>query len=165
MSSDGSEYIARANGVQVDVNVPQGWYLTSAPAALLVVPRQLFGVSNAPLPSPDDLQDQTVPPVSQLAGTAILIWAYTQAPGDPVPGSNDPVPDYADYVSPLELANAELIDVGGDEWDAPDANRYRLGFVLNETWVTVWAWIGNEASQEDRDAASSIVGSISAAAA
>jgi hypothetical protein len=106
---------------------PDDWHLSRRAVPNLVVPREIFALSNQPIrPTPVN-SSQPRPVISSLDSGSIFIWCYYQAEGDP--GDRDPIPGYQPPSYPLSYHRSEVMAASdAREWDSSKFLWRRLGF-------------------------------------
>jgi hypothetical protein len=91
----------------------------------------------------------------------MLIWAYYQAPGDPAPEYQDPLPNYANFAYPFRYDQAQVMSsYNAREWSASDFSWRRVGYESPLSKLTVWVWEGTAATPMDVEASARIVASV-----
>lgn len=151
----------RANSFGVAVQYPDDWHFSETPVPKLVVPRQLFAISNRPIQLTPKTTSQPRPMIRPLDPRAIFLWAYYQAPGDPGPDYADEIPDYSNFSYPLRYREAEVFSSdNAREWDAANFSWRRVGYDIAGTKLTVWVWEGTQASSMDVATISDIISAV-----
>src|SRR4051794_31126148 len=119
--------VSRAtNDVDVTVECPEDWYVTERCVPALAIPHELWGISNRSLISQSD-PERAQPMVRNLPADLVLLWAYYQAPGDPV-WARDDLPDYRRWQLPFEYAATEAYPAGAvRDWDVGKFVWRRIG--------------------------------------
>src|SRR4029450_3695597 len=93
---------------------PDNWHLSRKAVPNLVVPREIFALSNRPIQPTPVSSSQPPPMISSLDSGSIFIWCYYQAEGDP--GDPDPIPAYRRSFYPLSYNHSEVMaGFGGRE--------------------------------------------------
>lgn len=150
-----------ADGFSVAVTYPDSWSFAPNCVPNLIVPRQLFGLSNRPIQVTPPSMSQPRPMLSTLDSGAMFIWSYYQVPGDPNPDEPDVLPDYGRYSLPLTYDESEVLPAyAAREWSPSQFLWRRIGFVNKNVTVTVWIWEGTSASFDDVQMAKQTVASV-----
>ena len=145
----------------VAVDYPVDWHFAEKPVPKLVVPRQLFAISNRPIQLTPKTTSQPRPMIRPLDPRAIFLWAYYQAPGDPGPEYEDKIPDYSNFSYPLRYREAEVFSsYNAREWDAAKFSWRRVGYDASGTMLTVWVWEGTQASPMDVATTGTIISTV-----
>lgn len=127
---------------------PDNWYLSRRAVPNLVVPREIFALSNRPIRPTPVASSQPRPMISSLDSASIFVWCYYQAEGDP--GDHDPIPDYRSPSYPLSYHRSEVMAASdAREWDSSKFLWRRLGFNQDGIKVTIWIWQGTTVSSTD----------------
>lgn len=156
-------YDANTPHVSVQVRYPSAWHFTTKCVPDLVVPRELFGLSNRPIRLTPKGSSQPRPMIDGLDPGAMFLWCYYQAPGDPDPATIDPVPDYRRHRLPLRYEDSQVFRAtDAREWKASDFSWRRHGFVAGDVPVTIWTWEGTRADSAAISAAEAIIATVSA---
>lgn len=155
------QFTTNTNTFQVSIDYPSEWHFAERPVARLVVPRQLFAVSNRPIiPTPRD-SSQPRPMIQLLDPGAMFIWSYYQAPHDPSPKFSDNLPNYKRYNYPLQYRESEVFTAANArEWDGASFLWRRVGYDAPQTKLTVWIWEGTRAHPSDLAVAEQILKSV-----
>ena len=147
--------------ISLSFSYPADWYQAAKPVPKLLVPRQLFGVSNRPIVSPPAASSQPRPVIADLDPAAMFVWCYYQVPGDPVPADPDPLVDNGRFDLPLQYEQTIVAPAfAAREWDPSKFTRRRIGFRRGSIEVSVSIWEGTRASSADVDKAASVLESI-----
>ncbi len=153
--------VATAGPYTLSADYPDAWIYSPSPVPNLVVPRQLFSLSNRILGSVAAGSSPPRPPVASLGASGLCLWGVCQLPHDPSPDTDDPLPDYPALTGPLDYFGAAAEpSYGAREWSASQFLRRRIGFIYRSARVTVWAWEGTASTPADVDIARSIVASV-----
>jgi hypothetical protein len=148
-------------GRSIQGSYPDDWHLIPKAVPKLVVPRELFAVSNRPMqPVPTD-SSQPRPMIASLDDGALVIWCYYQVPGDPDAGRPDPTPDYKGPSYPLAFGRSEIMDPSdAREWESSRFLWRRLGVAHNGAKITLWIWQGTNCSSSVLAQAEQVLRSI-----
>lgn len=147
--------------VSVNVQYPSDWHAVKKCVPKLVIPRELFAISNRPIVQTPLDSSQPRPMIQALSARDMFVWCYSQVPGDPDPVHPDAVPDYSRYSMPLRYLESEVFpSTDAREWDSSDFLWRRVGFDTDGVVVTVWVWEGTKADAPLISAAEEIVGSV-----
>ena len=149
------------NGLTASVSVPAGWDCTQTAVPNLVVPRQLFTLSNRSVETVPEGSLWPRPMIDDLDSAAILIWCYYQRPGDPQSDDIDAVPDYPEAAA-IRWADTQPFGEGAQyTWDPTMFDWRRVGTTLSDgTAVSVWIWAGADATPSDVQAMEGAVDGI-----
>jgi hypothetical protein len=155
------ENTSKTPHIALSVRYPRDWSYAPKCVPDLVVPRELFSVSNRPIRLTPLGSGQPRPMIDGLDPESMFVWCYYQLPGDPDPASVDPVPDYHRLTYPLRYAESEVFaSTDAREWSSRDFLWRRLGFVTGAATVTVWIWEGTQATSGSIGATEKIVSSV-----
>ena len=138
---------------------PDNWHLSRKAVPNLVVPREIFALSNRPIQPTPVSSSQPRPMISSLDSGSIFVWCYYQAEGDP--GDPDPIPAYRRSFYPLSYNHSEVMAAfDAREWDSSKFLWRRLGFDQDGLQISIWIWQGTTASSSDLRLAEDAVGSF-----
>lgn len=146
----------------ISADLPTTWSFTRRAVPSLLVPREIFALSNRPItPVPAD-SEQPRPMIANLDTGALFMWCYSQRIGDPEPVNRDPLPDYQFTQFPLRYAATEVFPASdAREWDGSGFLWRRIGYYVGgDVAVTTWIWEGTRASREDLNVVEQILSSL-----
>lgn len=146
---------------QVQVDYPADWFVSGKCVPKLVIPRELFAISNRPIKTVPRSSSQPRPMIASLDRGAVVLWAYFQIPDDPTPELEGGIPDYRGFSYPFEYAEAEVFaGHNAREWKASDFIWKRLGWGSSNSQFTLWIWEGVDVRPQVVQSAREIVGSV-----
>lgn len=159
------EFSASLGALTITASRPDRWHFDDRPVPNLGIPRQLFAVSNRPIRKTPRKSAQPRPMIHGLDPSALFVWCYAQAPGDPDPANPDAVPDYSGARFPLRYRDSEVFpSYDAREWDPTQFLWRRIGFEEGGYAVTIWIWEGTRADAGDIDSVDELLASLEVAA-
>lgn len=142
------------------VDYPDDWYFVASPVTSLVIPHQLFAVSNRPIVITAARSPISKPSIRGLDSGALFIWSYYQVLGELDP-TRTLVPNYSGYSLPLSYAESRAFPSTDARGWAPGQFIWRhIGFDQFGVAVTVFIWEATQVGPGDIRKADAILHSI-----